>query len=107
MCVNDSEQLPSGGRDRPLSGRWLATGLARELGLPRSRNAEHAAARASILAEALLGEESGRAVSYSRNRNYYSNSRRYRGAASSYASVLASIEELDQAGYIIDRRVPR
>jgi hypothetical protein len=55
----------SGDRDRPLSFHWSAPDLTRELGLPPARNAALEAARASILAEAVIGAETGKAVSYS------------------------------------------
>jgi hypothetical protein len=92
-------------RDRPLSFHWSAPDLARKLGLPPARNAAVEAARASILAEAIIAAESGKSVSYSRNRDFHANSRRYRETAYSYATVLAAVAELDRAGIIIDRRV--
>jgi len=57
-----------------------------------------------VLAEAILAAEQGKAVSYSRNRNFYANSSRYHGTSYSYANVLSSVAALDAAGLIIDAR---
>jgi hypothetical protein len=95
----------SGDRDRPLSFHWSAPDLARELGLPPARNVAFETVRASILAEAAMGAETEKAVSYSRRRQFYSNGKRYRDTAYTYATVLPTIAELDRASIIIDRRV--
>jgi hypothetical protein len=96
----------SGDHDRPLGFHWQAPTLERELGLPSARNAALEAARAAILAEAILGAESGRAISYSRNRNFYASAQRYRGTAYTYTTVLSAVAECDRHGFIIDRKVP-
>jgi len=90
--------------DRRLGFHWNVPGLARALGLCVPRKLE--AAVSSVLAEAILAAESGKAVSYSRNRNFYSNSRRYRGTAYTYSTVLRSVALVHNAGLIIDRQVP-
>jgi hypothetical protein len=90
--------------DRPLGFHWNVPGLARDLGLCVPRKLE--AAVSSVLAEAILGAESEKAVSYSRNRNFYSNSRRYRGTPYTYQTVLSAIALLSGTGWIIDRQVP-
>lgn len=94
------EQLTN--HDQPLGFHWNVPGLARDLGLCLPRKLE--AAASSILAEAILAAESGSAVSYSRNRNFYANSSRYHGTSYSYANVLSSVAALDAAGLIIDAR---
>jgi hypothetical protein len=91
--------------DRPLSFHWQTPDFAHALGLPRAGNAALEAARASILAEAILAAEAGKAVSYSRNRNFYSSSRRYRGTAFTYKTVLGAVADFHHQGLIIDRPV--
>ena len=88
--------------DRPLGFHWSVPRLARDLGLCLPRKLE--AATSSVLAEAILAAEQGKAVSYSRNRNFYANSSRYHGTSYSYANVLSSVAALDAAGLIIDAR---
>ena len=90
--------------DRPLGFHWNVPGLAQDLGLCAPRKLE--AAVSSVLAEAILGAESGMAVSYSRNRNFYANSQRYRGTAYTYVTVLSAIALLYHTGWIINRKVP-
>jgi hypothetical protein len=99
-----SDDFCSHGRDRPLGFHWNVPGLARDLGLCLPRKLE--ATASAVLAEAILAAESGRAVSYSRNRNFYANSRRYRGTEYTYATVLASVALLDRAECIVDRPAP-
>jgi hypothetical protein len=60
-----------------------------------------------ILAEALLGAETGQGVSYSRRKVYYSGGKRYRSRAYTYATVLASVAELVQNGWLFEHRVER
>ena len=96
----DHEQLTN--HDRPLTFHWNVPGLARDLGLCLPHKLEVAAS--SVLAEAILAAEAGKAVSYSRNRNFYANSRRYRGTSYTYTTVLAAIAALNAAGLIIDAR---
>src|SRR6266478_4279423 len=98
----DHEQLTN--HDRPLAFHWNVPGLARDLGLCLPRKLE--ATASAVLAEAILAAESGRAVSYSRNRNFYANSRRYRGTEYTYATVLAAVALLHRAGWIVDRPAP-
>jgi hypothetical protein len=90
--------------DRPLGFHWNVPGLARDLGLSLPRKLEVPVS--SVLAEAILAAESGRAVSYSRNRNFYANSQRYRGTEYTYSTVLASVALLHRAGWIVDRPAP-
>jgi hypothetical protein len=92
-------------RDRPLSFHWHVPDLSREFDLPPARNVSVEVVRSSILAEAILAGEAGQGVSYSRNRNFYADGKRYRGTDFTYASVLGAVAELDKAGWISDRRV--
>lgn len=54
-----------------------------------------------------MGFECGQSVSYSRNKNFYANSQRYRGTSYSYRSMLGTIAEIGDAGLILDCRVPQ
>jgi hypothetical protein len=92
-------------RDRPLSFHWHAPDLIDLLCLPRARSHGHELVRASILAEAILGWESARSVSYSRRKAFYSASRRYRGTAFTYRNVLSVVAELARSGWIVNNRV--
>src|SRR5205814_3270937 len=74
-------------RDRPLSFHWQMPEVVSLLGLPPARNACQAA-RQAILAEAILGWQSGQRVSYSRSHDFYSMGIRYRGTDFTYATVM-------------------
>src|SRR5712671_2840952 len=97
-----SDDFCSRRHDQPLRFHWNVPGLARDLGLCLPHKLE--AAASSVLAEAILAAEAGKAVSYSRNRNFYTNGRRYRGTAFTYTTVLSSVAALHAAGLIIDAR---
>jgi hypothetical protein len=58
-----------------------------------------------ILAEALLGAQNGQGVSYSRRKVFYSIGKRYRAPTHTYATVLGSVDELAQQGWLYGRRV--
>jgi hypothetical protein len=92
-------------RDRPLSFHWNSADFAQMLGLPRTRNSHHEATINAILAEAILAAESGKRVSYSARRGFYSQGTRYRGTAFTYATVMGAIAMLARAGWITDCRV--
>ena len=53
----------------------------------------------------LLGAESGQGVSYSRRKLSYSRAKRYRGPDYTYATVLGSVNELVQEGWLCGHRV--
>jgi hypothetical protein len=91
-------------RDRPLSFDWHAPNIWRIIGLTSARNAALERSMASVLACAILAVESGQRVSYSRRKEFYSNSSRYRGTSFTYTTVLSSIAALNAAGLIIDAR---
>jgi hypothetical protein len=96
----------AGYRDRPLTFQWQSPlGFVQALGLPAARNGAYEATRRAILAEALLGAESGQDVSYSRRKVFYSTGRRYRGPLHTYATVLGSVDELVQEGWLCGHRV--
>jgi hypothetical protein len=58
-----------------------------------------------ILAEALLGAQNGQGVSYSRRKVFYSTGKRYRAPAHTYVTVLGSVDELMQQGWLFGHRV--
>lgn len=93
-------------RDRPFTFQWQSPrGFVEALGLPATRNGAYEAARRAILAEAILGAESGQGVSYSRRKVFYSSGKRYRSPDHTYATVLGSIDELAQHGWLCGHRV--
>jgi hypothetical protein len=101
MTTGANEQL----HDRPLGFHWHAPDLSKELGLPALPKALEKV-RASILAEAVLADEAGKWVSYSRNKNFYRNGRRYRGTEFSYARVMNIVGALRIDGLIESFIVP-
>jgi hypothetical protein len=101
-----ANRLGAGYRDRPLTFQWQSPpGFVDALGLPAARNRAYEATRRAILAEALLGAESGQGVSYSRRKVSYSRGKRYRAHAHTYATVLGSVDELVQVGWLSGHRV--
>src|SRR5271156_4086551 len=69
----------AGYRDRPLTFQWQSPlGLFHALRLPAASNGACDATRRAILAQAILGAESGQGVSYSRRKVFYSTGKRYR-----------------------------
>ena len=89
-------------RDRPLSFHWRAP---REwidaLGLPPTRSIRHEEARAAILLEAVIAARAGSpGVAYSRDWNFYSGQRRYRGTSYSFRTVVPTIDELADLGLL-------
>jgi hypothetical protein len=96
----------TGYRDRPLTFQWQSPlGFVEALDLPAARNGAYEATRRAILAEALLGAESGQGVSYSRRKVFYSSGKRYRSPDHTYATVLGAVDELEQKGWLCGHRV--
>jgi hypothetical protein len=58
-----------------------------------------------LLAEALLGAENGQGVSYSRRKVFYAHGKRYRSPRYTYTTMLRSIDELVQQGWLDEQRV--
>jgi hypothetical protein len=83
----------------------LSSDFVAGLGLPAPRNADHEATRSMLLAEVLLGAESGQGVSYSRRKVFYADGRRYRSRAYTYTAVMRSVDELVQHGLLHEHRV--
>ena len=86
-------------RDLPLAfcfdvkNTALIVGRLKLLGYPRPKTPGWEAARLSIFAEAVAAYDTGRWISYSRNKNYYSHLGRYFGTAYSFARVTGSIDQ--------------
>jgi hypothetical protein len=92
-------------RDLPLSFGWcVSNDHVKALGLSMKGHPSRQFARRALVANLYLAHSSDVWLSYSRNRNHYASTRRYRGAAYSYAHVLAVVEELHDAGLIAEER---
>ncbi|WP_267406926.1 hypothetical protein [Methylobacterium sp. GC_Met_1] len=63
-------------------------------------------ALASVVGDLLVAAETGRAVSYSRNKNFYRGQQRYCGGAYTYANVTGCVRALEGAGYIENWTAP-
>ncbi|WP_267428080.1 hypothetical protein [Methylobacterium sp. GC_Met_2] len=66
------------------------------LGLPEDKHG----ALLSIIAELLIADEQGKAVSYSRRKAFYCGLKRYCGRSYTYARILKWVSWLEDAGYI-------
>ena len=72
------------------------------MNLPAARSRKQAEARDLILMEAIVVGRRGRAqwTSYSRRREYYAQRSRYFGKPLTYATVVPTVDELAQAGWL-------
>jgi hypothetical protein len=101
-----ANRVGTGYRDRRLTFHWRSPNcFADVLGLPTARNGAYEVTRSAILAEALLGAESGQGVSYSRRKVSYARGKRYRPPGHTYSTVLGSVDELEQEGWLFGHRV--
>ena len=93
-------------RDRPLTFRWRPR--TKELLGPSTftpmLSVGREIARQRIIAEAMLAHEEGRFVSYSRRKAFYTDRRRYNGAAFTYTNVISVVEDLLRQGLIEEER---
>ena len=86
-------------RDLALSFQFKIADCAKlierleKLGYKDAINARWEAVRLSIFAEAVAAYDTGRWISYSRNRNYYSKLDRYFGTDYSYDRVVGSVDQ--------------
>lgn len=89
------------GDDTPLSYVWRADRAAMEmLGMQPGRTAADRAVQASVIAAALIEHDGqGRRISYSRNRNFYTEAR-YEGSPMSYDRLVPFVGALYVAGHI-------
>ena len=88
-------------RDRFLGFQWktLDEDRIRSLGVPFRNEAELRVA-SSILIEAVLADDEGRRVSYSRHRPYYTGKQRYHGTDYTLRTVTRSVDSLAELGII-------
>ena len=104
--LDDEADFQPQERDRYLSFRWrtINTDLIRSLGVEPSADKDYNATINSMLTEAVLAAGEGRWTSYPRNKNVYSERRRYHGTAYTYRTVLRAIEEMLKLGLIEEER---
>lgn len=101
ICYTSAQALID--RDTPLGFNWAADrSIADRLGL----QGVDKLALASIVGDLLVAAETGRAVSYSRNKNFYRGQQRYCGGAYTYANVIAGVNALESCGYIENWTAP-
>ena len=78
--------------DRPLGFHW------------HTPNLPYAPAYNSIITEAVQAAEEGKSVSYSRNKNFYRDTARYRGTAYTYDTVLSAVADGVRGGWLEEWR---
>jgi hypothetical protein len=93
--IDETTALNKYHRDRPLTfhSQVDITRIER-LGLPFARSKLLVPVRNAIITDAVLAHRAGRAVSYSRNNNFYSREARYRGLPFTRGNVFATIDVL-------------
>jgi hypothetical protein len=98
------------GRDKPFSFHWRAfdESWLINLHLPPPRSRDHEKTRASILLEARVvgAYEPTRWISYSRNRNWWAQARRYRSTSYTYATVTSTVDDLTRLGWLEHDKKP-
>ena len=91
-------------RDTPLTLNWHCDpSLIDKLGL-RPKTPRYFEAVSGVLGALLTVAETGHWISYSRNRNRYSDQRRYYGPSFTYRHIIGAVNELDGAGLIEHRK---
>lgn len=91
-------------RDYPLSLNWHCDpSLIEKLGL-QANSARHVDALTGVIGALLIAAETGRWVSYSRNRNRYSDQQRYQGPSFTYRRIIPAVDDLDRADLIEHRK---
>ena len=92
-------------RDYPLSLDWQCDSLLLEkLGL-QANSDRHLDALRGVIGGLLIAAETGRWVSYSRNRNRYSGQQRYFGPSFTYRQIIGAVDSLDNAELIEHQKV--
>jgi hypothetical protein len=103
--VYEDTSLDKSDGDRPLSFHSQVDAARIEsLGLPRARTKPLLLVRNAIITDAILAHEAGKAVSYSRNNNFYAREARYRGLPFTRGNVFATLELLREQGLIEEER---
>jgi hypothetical protein len=91
--------------DRPLSFHsQVDAARVERLRLPSARTKPLLLVRNAIVTDAILAHEAGKAVSYSRNNNFYAREVRYRGLPFTRGNIFATIELLREQGLIKEER---
>ncbi len=97
-------------RDKPLSFHWrvIDETWIDDLSLPRSRSRKHDAARRAVIVDAALTgiAEPGQWISYSRRHDWWTQGKRYRGSAFTYATVPNAVDELTGEGLLDSQVAP-
>ena len=90
------------GYDKPLSFHFTIDDLSiiSHLGLPRQPRARNDAIRSIVIDTLIEANGLNRAISYSRNRNFYANLQRYNGTSYSYANVVQGVDLLAANGWL-------
>lgn len=103
--IEEVESLDKTERDHFLSFSWtVEEELIRAIGVPLDKHKGKNAARNSILTEAMIAQEIGRSVSYSRRSNFYTALGNAYSPDYTYANVKHVIEELLSLGLIEELR---
>ncbi|MEA1830947.1 hypothetical protein U8607_02530 [Methylobacterium durans] len=74
--------------------------LARHVGLTSTGHAGVDEVARAVLAEAILAQREGRATSYSRNRNCYTNAARYGGRHFTFRNVIGAVDHVADLGLV-------
>lgn len=95
--------------DKPLSFHWRSADFDDSgLGLSPTRSRRQARARHAIILDLIIeAQGDDRQISYSRNRSWWSETRRYRGGDYSYSTVVSSVDQLDEAGLVDHWKAPQ
>jgi hypothetical protein len=103
--IEEVESLDKTERDHFLSFSWtVEEELIRAIGVPLDKHKGNNAARNSILTEAMIAQEIGRSVSYSRRTNFYTALGNYYSPHYTYQNVRDVIDELLSLGLIEELR---
>ncbi len=106
--IDNVESLDKPERDHFLSFSWkVEEDFIQAIGVPLQKKKGRNAAFNSILTEAVIANEIGRAVSYSRRKAFYASVGGYYAPNYTYSTILPAIEELQALGLIEeDRALP-
>jgi hypothetical protein len=100
------QMIHEGTRDKALTLNWapVERDAYDRLGLRDLRSPLAMKARTQIITEALVA--GNRSISYSRNRNFYSDDQRYYRPTYTYRAIVPAIDQLATEGLLEHERVP-
>src|SRR5262249_31543842 len=100
------QMIHEGTRDKALTLNWapVERDAYDRLGLRDLRSPLAMKARTQIITEALVA--GNRSISYSRNRNFYSDDQRYYRPTYTYRAIVPAIDQLATEGLIEHERGP-